>query len=451
MALEQFASERTRIQENLKRGLGPEYVSSRPVGGGGNAPYLEGSKAFNLANEIFGFDGWSSTVKQFEVDFCDVDSRKRVDLGVYVIVQVVLKDGTWREDVGYGHAENARNKAAAFEKARKEAVTDGIKRALRQFGNALGNCLYDNKFTRQLSKVKFQEQPLCEEELYRSSKVVGARPSAQGGIPPQHHENSTNTNHIINTAKGASIPVTVKGEATAAAAVAQRPYTRDPSTAFSSAVPSNGLTKAAEFDVTESMLMSSPRQDAASDFSDIDEGDIEICLQQSGENASSVVPNEPPALNPINEFNKDELLAFVPGSQAEAIKLLKPTMKFDTKVAGSSSVAKSLPDKSCPIKRPANRSSPMVTPTSSRIQDRFPARDATPLAHKAPVTPMDSPRPGFVKPLNPPCTPLVSMKKRPLVEKNESLMNTAESQEDESKPEKIPTPEMKKTKVDNAS
>ena len=34
-------------------------------------------------------------------------------------------------------------KALSIEKARKEAVTDGLKRALRCFGSGMGNCLSD--------------------------------------------------------------------------------------------------------------------------------------------------------------------------------------------------------------------------------------------------------------------------------------------------------------------
>ena len=38
--------------------------------------------------------------------------------------------------------------------AKKEAVTDGIKRTLRMFGNVLGNCLYDKKYLQDIKKVK---------------------------------------------------------------------------------------------------------------------------------------------------------------------------------------------------------------------------------------------------------------------------------------------------------
>jgi hypothetical protein len=38
--------------------------------------------------------------------------------------------------------------------AKKEAVTDGIKRTLRTFGNVLGMCLYDKRFLTDIKKVK---------------------------------------------------------------------------------------------------------------------------------------------------------------------------------------------------------------------------------------------------------------------------------------------------------
>lgn len=35
----------------------------------GNVAYLEGWKAFNLANQVFGFNGWSSEIHSFTTDF----------------------------------------------------------------------------------------------------------------------------------------------------------------------------------------------------------------------------------------------------------------------------------------------------------------------------------------------------------------------------------------------
>lgn len=39
-------------------------------------------------------------------------------------------------------------------KCKKEAVTDGIKRSLRNFGNLLGNCLYDKHYAQEVIKIK---------------------------------------------------------------------------------------------------------------------------------------------------------------------------------------------------------------------------------------------------------------------------------------------------------
>lgn len=40
--------------------------------------------------------------------------------------------------------------------AKKEAVTDGVKRALRNFGNILGLCLYEKSYTQEVIKIKPQ-------------------------------------------------------------------------------------------------------------------------------------------------------------------------------------------------------------------------------------------------------------------------------------------------------
>ncbi|XP_047597400.1 DNA repair protein RAD52 homolog isoform X6 [Lutra lutra] len=65
------------------------------------------------------------------------------------------QDGSYHEDVGYGVSEGLKSKALSLEKARKEAVTDGLKRAL-SFGNALGNCILDKDYLRSLNKLPRQ-------------------------------------------------------------------------------------------------------------------------------------------------------------------------------------------------------------------------------------------------------------------------------------------------------
>lgn len=161
------SEEQDRIQNQLNKVLGPEYVSFRPGGGGQNVSYIEGWKALNLANEIFGFNGWSSELINVQVDFLDTHSSGRVSLGLSVVVRITIRDGTFHEDFGYGFLENAKNKAVAFEKCKKEAYTDALKRCLRCFGNVLGNCLYDKSIVAKMQKVKLPPPELSSDDFHR--------------------------------------------------------------------------------------------------------------------------------------------------------------------------------------------------------------------------------------------------------------------------------------------
>lgn len=55
---------------------------------------------------------------------------------------------------------------------KKEAVTDAMKRALRNFGNLMGNCIYDKKFLDDISKVKAPGKvPLDFSTLHRPGQA----------------------------------------------------------------------------------------------------------------------------------------------------------------------------------------------------------------------------------------------------------------------------------------
>ncbi|KAF5095568.1 hypothetical protein D0Z00_003083 [Geotrichum galactomycetum] len=123
------------IQNRLWKNLGPEFIAYRPAPGGGRVAYLEGWKAINLANDAFGFNGWKSEIKSLNIDYCDELSGGRFSIGISCVIRVTLKDGSFHEDVGFGHAENVKMKYVAFDKCKKEATTDGLKRALRKFGH----------------------------------------------------------------------------------------------------------------------------------------------------------------------------------------------------------------------------------------------------------------------------------------------------------------------------
>ncbi|KAB0348673.1 hypothetical protein FD754_013530 [Muntiacus muntjak] len=159
--------EHQAIQNALRQRLGPEYISSRMAGGGQKVCYIEGHRVINLANEMFGYNGWAHSITQQNVDFVDLNNGKFY-VGVCAFVRVQLKDGSYHEDVGYGVSEGLKSKALSLEKARKEAVTDGLKRALRSFGNALGNCILDKDYLRSLNK--FPCQPPLEVDLTNAKR-----------------------------------------------------------------------------------------------------------------------------------------------------------------------------------------------------------------------------------------------------------------------------------------
>ena len=89
--------ERARLNEQLPKYLAPHLTATRSGPGRTTLTYIEGWKIKNLANRLFGFDGWSSSITDVTVDFLDVDQEGRVYVGVSVMMRVTLKDGTFHE------------------------------------------------------------------------------------------------------------------------------------------------------------------------------------------------------------------------------------------------------------------------------------------------------------------------------------------------------------------
>eukprot|EP01135_Chromosphaera_perkinsii_P005897 Nk52_evm30s370 gene=Nk52_evmTU30s370 len=145
--------ERQKIHNALQEKLHPESISYRS-GTGGKVAYLEGWKSLELANSIFGYDGWSSSVIECVVDACEQGREGRYSIGVHALIRVQIAGGAFHEDIGYGIMENCKSKVQGLQKAKKEAITDGIKRALRLFGNALGNSIYDKDHIKQAKSAQ---------------------------------------------------------------------------------------------------------------------------------------------------------------------------------------------------------------------------------------------------------------------------------------------------------
>uniref|UniRef100_A0A673JQ59 DNA repair protein RAD52 homolog n=1 Tax=Sinocyclocheilus rhinocerous TaxID=307959 RepID=A0A673JQ59_9TELE len=101
------AEEYQAVQNALRQRLRPEYISTRQAGG--RQKVRINVKVISLANEMFGYNGWSHSICQQNVDFVDLINGKFY-VGVSAFVKVELKDGSYHEDVGYGEYLIAINK-----------------------------------------------------------------------------------------------------------------------------------------------------------------------------------------------------------------------------------------------------------------------------------------------------------------------------------------------------
>jgi DNA repair and recombination protein RAD52 len=135
----------------LKASLSSANVKSRRQGGR-NVSYLEGWKAIEEANRIFGFDSWTRETVDLK---CvaehprEIGEAKKPGHGVSYIarVRIVVFAGdtlVTREGIGAGHGIDV-DLGQAHESAVKESETDAMKRALMTFGYPFGLALYDKE------------------------------------------------------------------------------------------------------------------------------------------------------------------------------------------------------------------------------------------------------------------------------------------------------------------
>lgn len=110
--------------------------------------YIEGWRAIDEANRIFGFDGW--TRETIDINCVsekprEIGAGKVPGFGVSYTAKVRINvNNIIREGIGAGHGID-RDLGQAHESAIKEAETDAMKRALMTFGNPFGLALYDKE------------------------------------------------------------------------------------------------------------------------------------------------------------------------------------------------------------------------------------------------------------------------------------------------------------------
>jgi DNA repair and recombination protein RAD52 len=132
----------------LDQPLDPKRVKHRSGGGGMQLSYLKGHDAIDTANRIFGYGNWGYDLVGVEMQ--NVLGEDGGVIGCYYAARVklsvvgcvpVTEEGVCPVQEG----RNPRARIDAHDMARKGAITDALKRALRCFGDQFGNSLYDNE------------------------------------------------------------------------------------------------------------------------------------------------------------------------------------------------------------------------------------------------------------------------------------------------------------------
>ena len=136
------------VTKALAQPLDPALVSRRKGRAGRTFSYIEGHTAIDEANAIFGYGGWgyelAGDVTLREVETVDPQTGEMKVTNAYTApVRVTVPGAPPRIDVGF-HAV-ADETPDGHETAIKGAVTDGMKRALRSFGDRFGNGLYGDQ------------------------------------------------------------------------------------------------------------------------------------------------------------------------------------------------------------------------------------------------------------------------------------------------------------------
>lgn len=136
--------------------------------------YLEGWYVINRANQIFGHGKWSTSIinsERVQLEKKPTKDGKSENnwVGYLVTARVTLPDGAIYEDIGFGQGID-KDLGKAHESATKEAVTDAVKRCLKNTGLSMGLALYDK--TKSGVKKK-GETPKVKSELQLAKEKLG--------------------------------------------------------------------------------------------------------------------------------------------------------------------------------------------------------------------------------------------------------------------------------------
>lgn len=190
-------AQRKQAKAALSRCLGSDHISTRQGPRNTRIPYLDVSTTIRLANEAFRYDGWSSNIISITQDFIQ-EERGIWSCCYTALVRITLPNGCYHEGIGVGNAENTRLQADAIEKAKKSAVSDAMKRALRCFGEGLGNNITSDSATSRGSVLSIYEDEFDVKEnpdrvITASKDVVAAASTATSNAAPLNNSKRLHT------------------------------------------------------------------------------------------------------------------------------------------------------------------------------------------------------------------------------------------------------------------
>lgn len=119
---------------------------------GANVAYVDGHHVISAANRIFGYGMWRTEILGLDlVENAEVtkEGKSGWRVGYLCRMRVTVRneagDEASYEDVGFGSGTDYNSLGGSIESASKEALTDAMKRCLRNMGNQFGLALYDKE------------------------------------------------------------------------------------------------------------------------------------------------------------------------------------------------------------------------------------------------------------------------------------------------------------------
>src|SRR5713226_9924427 len=128
-------------EEMLHAPLDASVIKHRP-GARGLLKYIKGDTAIDTANRIFGFGQWGYKVVARSHEVIQDEKKGTIEYYTADIELSVVGAAFPFPGDGVGIV-TAPFTVEMHEKARKEATTDALKRALRHYGDQFGLCLYN--------------------------------------------------------------------------------------------------------------------------------------------------------------------------------------------------------------------------------------------------------------------------------------------------------------------